>query len=109
LRKKTKDIGTIILIYSNMNEKEIAFRDELEYIKLSGYRLVHVLSDTTGVENAYQGFVTADIISEEVTDISDAYYMISGPPAMVKAMVDALAGIDVAESRISTDVFLGYN
>jgi NAD(P)H-flavin reductase len=109
LEKKTKDIGTIILIYSNMNEKEIAFRDELEYIKLSGYRLVHVLSDTTGVENAYQGFVTADIISEEVTDISDAYYMISGPPAMVKAMVDALAGIDVAESRISTDVFLGYN
>lgn len=109
LEKKKENIGTVILIYGNLNREDIAFRDELENIKLSDYHLVHVLSDTTGMENAYQGFINADIISKEVPKSSDAHYMVSGPPVMVEAIKKALATIDVAEDRIRTDIFLGYS
>ena len=109
LEKKKGNIGTVILIYGNLNREDIAFRDELENLKLPDYHLVHVLSDTTGMENAYQGFINADIISKEVPKSSNAHYMVSGPPVMVEAIKKALATIDVAEDRIRTDIFLGYN
>ncbi|MDP7417626.1 MAG: FAD-dependent oxidoreductase [Desulfobacterales bacterium] len=109
LDKKNENIGTVILIYGNMDRKEIAFRNELENIKLPDYHLVHVLSDTTGMENAYQGFINADIISKEVPKSSTAHYMVSGPPVMVEAIKKALTKLDIAEGRIVTDKFLGYN
>lgn len=109
LEKKKGNIGTVILIYGNLNREDIAFRDELENLKLPDYHLVHVLSDTTGIENAYQGFINADIISKEVPKTSNAHYMVSGPPVMVEAIKKALTTIGVAEDRIRTDIFLGYS
>lgn len=108
LEKKAGDLGKIILIYGNQDREDIAFRDELENLQLSEFRLVHVLSDTTGMENAYQGFITADIISKEVPEHENATYMVSGPPVMVDAIKKALSTINVAEDQISTDIFLGY-
>ena len=112
LKSREKKKGAhckIILFYGNMNREDIAFRDELENIKLPDYRLVHVLSDTTGMENAYQGFITTDIILKETPENGNATYMISGPPVMVEAIKKALNTIGVAEDRIRTDMFLGYD
>ncbi len=109
LEKEKGNIGTVILIYGNLNREDIAFRDELENLKLADYHLVHVLSDTTGIKNAYQGFISADIISKEVPGGSNALYMLSGPPVMVEAIKKALDTIDVAEDRIRSDIFLGYD
>ena len=109
LENKEENTGTIILIYGNVNREDIAFKDELEKLKLANFRLVHVLSDTTGMENAYQGFITADVILKEVPGARDAHFMVSGPPVMVEAMKKALASIDVAEDQIRTDIFLGYD
>ena len=110
LEKKKGNTGKVILIYGNLNREDIAFRDELENLKLPDYHLIHVLSDTTGMEKtAYQGFINADIISKEVPKSNNANYMVSGPPVMVEAIKKALATIDVAEDQIRTDIFLGYN
>jgi len=99
----------IILIYGNLNREDIAFREELENLKLPDYRLVHVLSDTTGMENAYQGFITAEIVAKEVPENANATYMISGPPVMVEAVKKALAKISIPAGRIHTDIFIGYD
>lgn len=108
--EKTKErLCPVILIYGNLNREDIAFRDELENLKLTDYRLVHVLSNTAGMENAYQGFITADIISKEVPKESNVQYMISGPPVMVEAIKKSLAAINVTEDQIRTDMFLGYD
>jgi ferredoxin-NADP reductase len=109
LEKKRSTLCRIILIYGNLNREYIAFRDELEDLKLPDYRLVHVLSDTTGMEKAYQGFINADILAKEVPENRSAHYMISGPPVMVEAIKKALATISVPEERIRTDVFIGYD
>ncbi|CAG35490.1 FAD-dependent oxidoreductase [Desulfotalea psychrophila] len=100
--------GETTLIYGNQNREDIAFRDELEHLSLAHYHLVHVLSDATGMENAYQGFINADILAREVPKGSIGQYMVSGPPLMVEAIKKGLAGIGVAEERIRTDIFLGY-
>jgi ferredoxin-NADP reductase len=109
LEKKRGSLCRVLLIYGNLNKDDIAFRTELENLKLPDYRLVHVLSDATGMEKAYQGFINADILTKEVSEIKNAHVMISGPPAMVEAIKKALATINVAEERIRTDVFIGYD
>ncbi len=109
LEKNNGHIGPVILIYGNMNREDIAFKDELENLNLPDYHLVHVLLDSTGMENAYQGFINADIISKEVPNINNASYMVSGPPGMIGAIEKALTNLGVAKDRISTDIFFGYS
>ena len=43
----------ITLIYGNSDAGDISFRDELEDLQLDEYRLVHVLADNNGMEEAY--------------------------------------------------------
>lgn len=109
LEKKKGNTGTVILIYGNKDREDIAFRDELEKIDLPDYKLIHVLSDITGMgKDACQGLISADIISREVPDCNNAHYMVSGPPAMVRAIKKELATLDVAEDHIRVDMFFGY-
>ena len=61
------------------------------------------------MRDVYKGHITSDIISKEVPRSSNAHYMVSGPPVMVKAIQKALITIDIPENRIRTDVFLGYD
>ena len=98
----------ITLIYGNADKTDIAFREDLENCSLPDFRLIHVLTDTSGVENAYQGFISADILSTEVPDIQNTQFMVSGPPVMVDVMKKILSSLQVEESRIRTDIFLGY-
>jgi len=106
--KQIEKASSVILIYGNLNQDDIAFKDELENLKLPNYRIVHVLSDTSGMKNAYQGFIDANIISKEVPKANNALYMISGPPVMVEAIKKALSTLDIAADRIRTDIFTGY-
>lgn len=106
--KNKGSLGKIILVYGNLNRADIAFREDLENLKLPDYRVVHVLSDTAGMESAYQGYITAAIITKEVPEKANAAYMISGPPGMVAAVKKGLSTISIPEERIRTDIFMGY-
>jgi len=109
LERNKVDPGKIILLYGNLNRADIAFRDELENLRIPQYRLVHVLTDPAGIDNAYQGFITSEIIAREIPDLATASYMVSGPPVMVEAIKKALHALAVGETRIRTDIFFGYN
>lgn len=111
LKSQEKNKGSlrkIILVYGNLNRTDIAFREDLENLKLPDYRVVHVLSDTTGMESAHQGYITAEIITKEVPEKANTTYMISGPPGMVAAVKKALGSINIPEERTRTDIFMGY-
>ena len=100
--------GKTILIYGNINEMEIAFRDELEGLSLPGYRMIHVLADTTGIPGAYQGFISSEIIHKEVPDLKNTIFMVSGPPVMVEGMKKNLTALGATKTQIRTDLFIGY-
>ncbi|MBU4263108.1 MAG: FAD-dependent oxidoreductase [Proteobacteria bacterium] len=108
LAKRQDHPGKAILIYGNVNEADISFREELEGLALPGYRVVHVLADTKGVPGAHQGYISAEIISREVPDLKNTIFMVSGPPVMVDAMQKNLVGLGATEEQIRSDVFLGY-
>ena len=107
--KRKGDSIRFILLYGNLNREDIAFRDELANLNLPDYRLVHVLTDPAGMENAYQGYITAEIISREVSEKETATYMVSGPPTMVEVLRKALTSLGVTADRIRTDIFMGYD
>lgn len=98
----------IILLYGNENEEDIAFGRELERVLLADFRLVHVLQKAKESFSGYRGFINGDIISSEVESPEKAFFMISGPPAMLKAMQAQLQELQVPESSIKTDIFFGY-
>jgi len=108
LEKKKEHKGKVILLYGNLNKEDIAFRRELDSLKLLDFHIVHVLSEPKGMEDAHQGFITADIISQEVPNTGNADYMVSGPPVMVEAIRKALTSLGVTSDRMHFDVFLGY-
>jgi ferredoxin-NADP reductase len=98
-----------VLLYGNLNAADIAFRGELEGLVLPAYRLVHVLADPQGVDGAYQGYITAEIVAAVVGELERATFMVSGPPVMVGAMQKSLSGLGVAPDQVRTDIFLGYD
>ncbi len=107
--KQKKDCCRITLIYGNNDKDDIAFKDELENLKIAHFKLVNVLSDNTGMEEADKGFITADIIGRESAQFTGVKYFISGPPAMVKGMHKELGKLHVSDDDIQTDLFAGYD
>ncbi len=104
-----KDPRETVLIYGNKDEDDIAFLDELGELELPNFRMVHVLVEPQGKLPARKGFITADIIKEEVADLPGNTYMVSGPPVMVNAMAKNLESLGLPESRMMVDKFMGYD
>jgi ferredoxin-NADP reductase len=103
------DRRRITLIYGNTDDNDIAFRDELEHLPLSGLRIIHVLQRASEKLQAYLGKINSKIIRSEVTaDLQAATFLVSGPPVMVREMEEQLALLGVSSSQIQIERFLGY-
>jgi ferredoxin-NADP reductase len=103
-----RDHRPVTLIYGNLDERDIAFADELAALQLPDFRLIHVLQKPSGAVKAHAGFITAEIIRSEVSRLEESTFLLSGPPVMVKAVEAQLTGLRVSPERIRTDRFLGY-
>ncbi|MCW5201019.1 FAD-dependent oxidoreductase [Desulfobulbus sp. F4] len=106
-----QDRRPVTLLYGNLDENDIAFADELARLSLADFRLVHVLQRMGGGlgQEARAGMINAEIIRSEVPDLSEATFLVSGPPAMVKAVESQLAALGIGPEQIRTDRFLGYS
>ncbi|MCI5121895.1 MAG: hypothetical protein D3908_12025 [Candidatus Electrothrix sp. AUS4] len=81
----------------------------MEKLRLSRFRVVHVLGRSLGKMRACQGTIDTRVIRSEVNvDLQDATFLISGPPIMVREMEGQLALLGVSSSRIRVERFLGY-
>ncbi len=102
------DHRRLTLLYGNAEESDIAFAEELAALPLPQFRLAHVLQKTGNRLKAHSGFITADIIRTEISDLATATFLVSGPPVMVKAIETQLVELGVGPEHIRTDRFLGY-
>lgn len=89
----TKQTRDIILIYINKTADEIVYKDILEYIKV-------VYVNTSEV-----GHLNSQMILDNVSDIKDRVWYISGPHNMVSATEDLLKSMNI--KHIKTDFFPG--
>jgi len=100
------------LVYSNRNEGEIAFRDELEELTRQNprFKVVHTL--TRIAEDSpwagERGRIDGALLSRASRGLSDPIYYVCGKPGMVRATARVLLGSGVTAERVKYEIFPGY-
>ena len=89
----------IVLLFSNKEEKEIAFKELFEKAKDAGVKTFYI--NTTK-----DGHIDEEMIREKISDYQKRTFYISGPQLMVEAIGKMLLKMNVA--KIKTDLFPGY-
>jgi ferredoxin-NADP reductase len=108
----TKETRPITLLYSARTADDFAYRDVFEQARRElGLHTVYVTTgkgaDNTGAHSR-SGRINAEMIKREVPDYAECHFYISGTQAMVTAMRDALAELNVPKHHIKIDYFSGY-
>ncbi len=99
----------ITLLYSNRDRESTAFLEELENIAKNNPKFKLILTMTD--DSKWQGEkrrINTQFIEEYFSEPKSCFYLIAGPPAMVKAMHDVLSEVGVEQKNIKTEDFSGY-
>jgi ferredoxin-NADP reductase len=100
----------VTLVYSNRDRESAAFFDELLELERDNPNLDLVLTMTedpawNGESRRIGPELLRDRLGEGWRDLT---YLITGPPAMVDGVLEALGGAGVPEERLLPDRFSGY-
>lgn len=98
------------MLYSNKNEADIVFKDELEGFQKAGpsIKVMNVLTREQGWKGL-QGHIDAKMIAEQIPDYSERIFYICGPPKMNDALSQALKDLQMPEDKIKVEHFTGYD
>ena len=100
----------VTLLYSNRNQAETAFLDELRELEASlpDFRLVLTMTDDPAWDGETRR-IDAGFFRDYLGDrLNEVTYMVAGPPGMVRAMKEALAEAGAADEHVVADSFSGY-
>ncbi len=107
-----KNLGTdIILLYANRSIRDIAFREDFDFMQKEypKLRVVHVLCEPAVGFKCTPGLINARVIKNEIPDYSERKFYLCGPPGMVEAMQGILTKeLKVPDTDIITENFQGY-
>lgn len=100
----------IIILYSNKQESEIAYKDVFDAAsKNLGIKTVYTLTEQAPVGwNGRTGRLDAKMIAEEIPDYMDRLFYLSGPHAMVVAFEQVLLEMGISRKNIRIDFFPGF-
>lgn len=99
-----------LLIYSNRNEEESAFKEELDIWKENlNLNVVYLISSgKTKDKTIKKGLIDFDFLSQYRDNLNKRINFIFGPPKMVEAIVSLLKQLGVEENKIKLERFIGY-
>jgi len=102
--------SSVILLYGNRTENEIAFKTEFEEMQRENLnlRVVFILNEANSQWKGLTGFITADLIKNLVPDYRERIYYACGPPGMVKAMETTVASLGLPPSHLRLEVLAGH-
>jgi len=103
----------IILLYGNRTEKDIAFYDDFLQMEKENkkLRVVHVLTDPIEkiTWKGRIGYITSELIREEIPDYLERVFYMCGPPKMVDSLKSLLSEeLKIGKERVKWEHFLGY-
>jgi ferredoxin-NADP reductase len=103
----------IHLIYSNSVPEEIAFRTEIEELAKANPNIKVDMTISKPEESTQKwegptGRIDENLIRKLVPDVSVPIFMVSGPPAMVDAVEQALGKLGLSAGRVRSEKFTGY-
>ena len=101
----------IVMFYANKTAGDIVYKDVFDRAQRElGIKTIYTITDKQKLPpawNARVGYISPQLIKDEVPDYLDCMFYISGPPAMVNSFKAALRQIHVKNSQIKTDFFAG--
>lgn len=101
----------IVVFYANRTASDIVYKDIFDRAQRElGIRTIYTVSDKRTLPTAWEaqvGYLSPQLIKDQVPDYLDCVFYISGPPAMVESFKAALRQIHVKSSQIKTDFFAG--
>ena len=101
--------GEIYFFFACWREKDIIFREEIEYLqkRYPNLRVWIILEQPPeDSENAYlAGRITKEIIAERVPEISSRRVHICGPVPMIDAVKQMLDELEVPKENVRTEIF----
>lgn len=100
----------VTLVYSNRDRESTPFLDELPELtgRIPGCKLVLTMTQDDGWDGETR-YIGTDLLRDHLDgDLGNYTYLIAGPPQMVEAVTDGLAGEGVPEEQLLPDRFSGY-
>lgn len=101
----------VSLFYSNRQEEEVAFKEELDKWSFLNKRIevIYTITDCQPKDKScIFGRITKDLIQERVRDLGERVFFIFGPPQMVEAMESICLELGLNRKNIKTENFIGY-
>jgi len=107
----TRQQRPIVMFYANKTASDIVYKDIFDRAQRElGIKTIYTITDKRKLPPAWDarvGYISSQLIKDEVPDYLDCMFYISGPPAMVDSFKAALRQIHVKNSQIKTDFFAG--
>lgn len=100
----------ITLFFGCKTEGDIAFHRELLEMQKqnSNLKLHFVVNQPSSDWRGATGIITADMIRNELPDFAENMFFTCGPPGMVKAMEQIIAGLGLPKEQMKQEYFTGY-
>ena len=101
---------SIVLLYGAERLADLAYTQVFEEARqqLGTHVVYSVASNEELPEGIHRGFISTDLIREEIPDWRERTFYLSGPRAMVVVFQKELREIGVHRSRIKVDFFPGF-
>lgn len=96
----------IKILYGNRTPKTIAYKSELERISrfFKNFGIVNIFSEKSEGTEGYSGFITKEIVKNEVKELKSSTFYVIGPPIFVLKMNRILKELRVPLSQIKQEL-----
>ena len=101
----------ITFFYSNKTIGDAAYKNIFDSAEDLGWKNIYVVNETGGgfiAPNMRAGFITKEMIVNEVPDYKERMFYISGTHGMVSIFEAHLKSLGIPNSQIKTDFFPGF-
>ncbi|HUS76695.1 MAG TPA: FAD-dependent oxidoreductase [Methanothrix sp.] len=104
-------VTDIYLFYSNRQEDDIPFKNDLAALKAKNQNLtiINTLTHPGPSWKGRIGRIDANMIKEQLADYSEWAFYISGPEKMVDSMLLVLKEMKIPEKQARKEYFPGYD
>ena len=101
----------VCLLYTNRNEEEIAFKEDLQRLSQgrNHWQVCLTIDDTQPRSSEIRfGRIDRTLVKEVLPDVTERIVYSFGPPGMVNAMRDLCLSLDCRPENLRTEIFSGY-
>lgn len=102
----------VVLMYACAGEGDFVYQDVFDQAaKVIGARIHYLVTEKEKVTAKWQGkvgYITKEMIQQEIPDYLERTFYLSGPGAMVAAYKKLLRELKVSHGKIKTDYFPGF-